>query len=60
MLHYGLSITNLLEAKVNRVMVEIARKVVAVCDSSKFVAPQLVTDRASDRTASSSHRPRRS
>ena len=34
--HYGLSTPNLLEAKVNRVMVEIARKVVAVCDSSKF------------------------
>ena len=34
--HYGLSTPNLLEAKVNRVMVEIARKVVAVCDASKF------------------------
>lgn len=32
----GLSTPNLLEAKVNKVMVEIARKVVAVCDSSKF------------------------
>ncbi len=32
----GLSTPNLLEAKVNRVMVEIARKTVAVCDSSKF------------------------
>lgn len=32
----GLSTPNLLEAKVNRVMVEIARRVVAVCDSSKF------------------------
>ena len=34
--HYGLSTPNLLEAKVNRVMVEIAKKAVAVCDSSKF------------------------
>ena len=34
--HFGLSTPNLLEAKVNRVMVEIAKKTVAVCDSSKF------------------------
>ena len=34
--HYGLSTPNLLEAKVNRVMVDISKKVVAVCDSSKF------------------------
>jgi DeoR family transcriptional regulator of aga operon len=34
--HYGLSTPNLLEAKVNRVMVEIAKRTVAVCDSSKF------------------------
>lgn len=34
--HYGLTTPNLLEAKVNRVMVEIAKKVVAVCDASKF------------------------
>jgi DeoR family transcriptional regulator of aga operon len=34
--HYGLSTPNLLEAKVNRVMVEVAKKTVAVCDSSKF------------------------
>ena len=33
---YGLSTPNLLEAKVNRVMVEISRHVVAACDSSKF------------------------
>lgn len=32
----GLSTPNLLEAKVNKVMVEVARKTVAVCDSSKF------------------------
>jgi len=32
----GLSTPNLQEAKVNRVMVGISRKVVAVCDSSKF------------------------
>jgi len=34
--HFGLSTPNLLEAKVNRVMVEIARQTVAVCDASKF------------------------
>jgi DeoR family transcriptional regulator, aga operon transcriptional repressor len=33
---YGLSTPNLLEAKVNRVMVEVARHTVATCDSSKF------------------------
>ena len=32
----GLTTPNLLEARVNRVMVEIARKTVVVCDSSKF------------------------
>jgi DeoR family transcriptional regulator of aga operon len=34
--HYGLSTPNLPEAKVNRVMVEVAKRTVAVCDSSKF------------------------
>ena len=34
--HFGLTTPNLLEAKVNRVMVEIARRTVSVCDSSKF------------------------
>ena len=34
--HYGLSTPNLLEAKVNRAMMEVSRTVVAVCDSSKF------------------------
>jgi DeoR family transcriptional regulator of aga operon len=34
--HYGLSTPNLLEAKVNRIMVEMAKRTVAVCDSSKF------------------------
>jgi DeoR family transcriptional regulator of aga operon len=34
--HYGLSTPNLLESKVNRAMVEIARRRIAVCDSSKF------------------------
>jgi DeoR family transcriptional regulator of aga operon len=34
--HYGLSTPNLLESKVNRVMIEIARRRIAVCDSSKF------------------------
>jgi DeoR family transcriptional regulator of aga operon len=33
---YGLSTPNLQEAKVNRVMVEIAKRTVAACDSSKF------------------------
>ena len=33
---YGLSTPNLLEAKVNRVMVEVAKRIVAACDSSKF------------------------
>ncbi len=33
---YGLSTPNLLEAKANRVMVEVAKRTVAVCDSSKF------------------------
>jgi DeoR family transcriptional regulator, aga operon transcriptional repressor len=34
--HYGLSTPNLLEAKVNRVMVEVTKRTVAVCDSGKF------------------------
>jgi DeoR family transcriptional regulator, aga operon transcriptional repressor len=34
--HFGLSTPNLLEAKVNRVMVQAAKKTVAVCDASKF------------------------
>src|SRR5581483_2766754 len=33
---YGLSTPNLLEAKVNRVMVEVSKISVAVCDGSKF------------------------
>jgi DeoR family transcriptional regulator, aga operon transcriptional repressor len=33
---HGLSTPNLLEAKVNRVMIEIAKRTVAVCDASKF------------------------
>lgn len=56
-MHHGLSTPNLLEAKVNRVMMEVARIAVAVCDSSKFgrrslssIAPpsavhRLITDR---------------
>jgi DeoR family transcriptional regulator of aga operon len=55
---FGLSTPNLLEAKVNRVMVEVAKRTVAVCDSSKFgrrslslIAPpsalkEVITDRA--------------
>lgn len=34
--HYGLSTPNLLEAEVNRAMVEVAKHTVAVCDSTKF------------------------
>ncbi len=34
--HFGLTTPNLLEATVNRVMMEIAKRVVVVCDSSKF------------------------
>src|ERR1700726_2748557 len=34
--HYGLSTPNLLEAKGNRIMVEMAKRTGAVCDSSKF------------------------
>jgi DeoR family transcriptional regulator of aga operon len=34
--HYGLSTPNLQESKVNRVMVEVAKRRIAVCDSSKF------------------------
>lgn len=33
---YGLTTPNLLEAKVNRAMMEISRRTVVVCDSSKF------------------------
>jgi DeoR family transcriptional regulator of aga operon len=35
-IEHGLSTPNLLEASVNRVMMDIARRTVAVCDSSKF------------------------
>ena len=60
--HYGLSTPNLLEAKVNRVMVDISRTVVAVCDSSKFgrrslsligppgVVHRVITDRSSPKS----------
>ena len=60
--HFGLSTPNLLEAKVNRVMVEVAKKTVAVCDSSKFgrrslslIAPpsalqEVITDRGAPKS----------
>jgi DeoR family transcriptional regulator of aga operon len=60
--HYGLSTPNLLEAKVNRVMVEVARRTIAVCDSSKFghrslslIAPtsamqEVITDRGAPKS----------
>jgi DeoR family transcriptional regulator, aga operon transcriptional repressor len=59
---YGLSTPNLLEAKVNRVMVEIAKTTTAVCDSSKFgrrslslIAPlsslqEVITDRGTPKS----------
>lgn len=34
--HFGATTPNLLEASVNRVMVEVAKRTVVVCDSSKF------------------------
>jgi DeoR family transcriptional regulator of aga operon len=34
--NFGLTTPNLLEANVNRVMMEISRRTVAICDSSKF------------------------
>jgi DeoR family transcriptional regulator of aga operon len=64
--HFGVTTPNLLEAKVNRVMMEVSKRVVVVCDSTKFgrrslclVAPvsavqQVITDRRlskSDRKA---------
>ena len=60
--HYGLSTPNLLEAKVNRVMVEVAKRTVAACDSSKFgrrslslIAPpqalhEVITDRGAPKS----------
>ena len=33
---YGLTTPNMLEARVNRVMIDVAQRTVAVCDSSKF------------------------
>jgi DeoR family transcriptional regulator of aga operon len=56
--HHGLTTPNLLEAKVNRAMMDVARTTVVVCDSSKFgrrslsaIAPtsavhRLITDRS--------------
>src|SRR3989440_2813230 len=60
--HYGLSTPNLLEVKVNRGMVEIQRKTIAVCDASKFgrrslslIAPssalqEVITDRGAPKS----------
>ena len=59
---YGLSTPNILEAKVNRVMVDVSKMVVAVCDASKFgrrslsliVPPsalhRVITDRAAPKS----------
>ena len=60
--HFGLSTPNLLEAKVNRLMVDVAKHTVAVCDASKFgrrslslIAPpsalhEVITDRGIPRS----------
>ncbi len=34
--HFGLTTPNMLEARVNRVMMEVSRRTVVICDSSKF------------------------
>ena len=59
---YGLSTPNLLEAKVNRVMVEVAKRTIAACDASKFgrrslslIAPpqalhEVITDRGAPKS----------
>jgi DeoR family transcriptional regulator of aga operon len=61
-IQFGLATSNLLEAKVNRVMTKISRRTVVVCDSSKFssrslslIAPssaiqQVITDRGVSRS----------
>ncbi|MCU1297599.1 MAG: DeoR/GlpR transcriptional regulator [Acidobacteriaceae bacterium] len=60
--NYGLSTPNLLESKVNRVMLEVSKRTVAACDSSKFgrrslslIAPpsavqEVITDRGITRS----------
>jgi DeoR family transcriptional regulator of aga operon len=60
--HFGLSTPNLLEAKVNKVMLEIAKRTVVVCDASKFgrrslslIAPpsalhEIITDRGAPKS----------
>ena len=58
--HYGLSTPNLLEAKVNRVMVGISKRTVAVCDSSKFGTAKPLSDCAPGGSAGSHYRPRHS
>jgi DeoR family transcriptional regulator of aga operon len=57
--HYGLSTPNLPEAKVNRTMVDVAKRTVAVCDASKFgrrslsliVPPSALHEVITDRSA---------
>ncbi len=34
--HFGLTTPNMLEARVNRVMMEVSRRTIVICDSSKF------------------------
>ena len=60
--HFGLSTPNLLEAKVNRVMIDVAKRTIAACDSSKFgrrslslIAPrsavhEVITDRGAPKS----------
>ena len=69
--HYGLEHAQLLEAKVNRVMVEVAKRKVAVCDASKFgrrslslIAPtsaldEVITDRRDTESRRTSSRRKR-
>lgn len=64
--HFGVTTPNVLEAKVNRVMMEVSKRVVVICDSTKFgrrslnlvaavsAVQQVITDRRlskSDRQA---------
>ena len=56
--HFGLSTPNLLEAKVNRVMVESREENRGRLRLQQIRPPQLVVDRAAIGAAGSDHRPR--
>jgi hypothetical protein len=45
--HSGLSTPNLLEAKLNRAMMDVARVVVAVCDSKQIRSSEFISQRTS-------------